>query len=168
MDIFNINYAKKISEGYDLKVILKKNFKGTSLYAKKDIKKGRVIAYYKFIVRKNIEDFEGVNNNMYTITIYSKNGRVRDSLIGDVFKGSLAPPKHNIPFWAYFSNEPSKGQEENARIDTNLKTNYKDRDKVKPNDTMVYKLVSTKNIKAGEEITWCYGEEYVRNYEPAC
>jgi hypothetical protein len=168
MDIFNLNYAKKMTKGYDLKVTLKKNFKGTSLYAKKSIKKGGVIAYYKFIVRKNIDDFEGVNNNMYTITIYNKNGRARNTLIGDVFKGSLEPPKHNIPFWAYFSNEPSKGQEENSRIDINLKSNYRNRDTVKPNDTMVYKLVAIKNIKVGEEITWCYGEEYIRNYESEC
>lgn len=168
MEIFDINYAKKMAKDYDLKVTLKKNFKGTSLYAKKPIKKGTVISYYKFLVKKNTDDFNGVNNNMYTITVYGKNGRERESLIGDVFKGSLIPPKHNIPFWAYFSNEPSKDQEENARIDTNLKVNYRNRNKVKENDTMVYKLIATKNIKAGEEITWCYGEEYNRNYDSEC
>jgi hypothetical protein len=33
---------------------------------------------------------------------------------------------------------------------------------------MVYKLIATKNIKDGEEITWCYGEEYNRNYDSEC
>jgi hypothetical protein len=169
MDIFDINKAKSIAKGYDLKVTLKKNFKGTSLFAKKPIKKGSIIAYYKFLVHKNNDDnFNGVNNNMYAIAVYGKNGKEKDNLIGDIFKGSLEPPKHNIPFWAYFSNEPSKGQEENAEIDTNLKINYKNRNRVKPNDTMVYKLISTKNIKPGEEITWCYGGEYKRNYESNC
>jgi hypothetical protein len=168
MELFDINHANNLAKGHDLKVKLKKNFKGVSLYARKPIKNGGIIAYYKFIVKKNDDNFQGVKNNMYNITVYSKNGRARDSLIGDIFKGSMAPPKYNIPFWAYFSNEPSKGQKENSRIDTNLKINYKNREKVKPNDTMVYKLIATKNIKAGEEITWCYGEEYERNYEAEC
>lgn len=168
MDIFNINHAKSTAKGYNLKITLKKNFKGTSLYAKKTIKKGSVIAYYKFLVHKNDDSFKSVNDNMYAITVYGKNGKERSTLIGDIYNGSLEPPKHNIPFWAYFSNEPSKGQEENARIDKNLKVNYRNRDKVKPNDTMIYKLISTKNIKSGEEITWCYGGEYDRNYEASC
>ena len=44
--VFDAKYAKKQAKGYDLKVTLKKNFKGISLYAKKPIKKNNIIAYY--------------------------------------------------------------------------------------------------------------------------
>ena len=33
---------------------------------------------------------------------------------------------------------------------------------------MVYKLVANKDIKANEEIVFCYGELYERNYETSC
>ncbi len=166
--IFDTKYAKDMAKGFDLKVKLKKNFKGTSLYSKKEIKKGGVIAYYKFLVHKNDDSFNAINDNMYAITVYSKKGRARDSLIGDIYEGSLEPPKNNIPFWGYFSNEPSGKQEENAALDINLKSNYRNRDKVKPGDTIVYKLVATRNIKPNEEITWCYGSAYNRNYKANC
>jgi len=174
MDVFDEKYAKKMARGYDLKITLKKNFKGVSLYSKKPIKKGQVVAYYKFLVHKYDDDYEGVKNNMYTMSIYTKSGRFSSRLIGDIYEGSLRPPRHNIPFWAYFSNEPSKAfnknkeQRENVYLDINLKENYRNRDKVKEGDTMIYKLVALKNIQPNEEITWCYGDAYDRNYVANC
>lgn len=156
-----------MAKDYDLKVTLKKNFKGYSLFAKKPIKKGNVIAYYKFLVNK-YKGYTGYKNDMYTMSIYNKNDRFNSYVIGDVFEGSLIPPKRGIPYWAYFSNEPSGKQTENAMLDINLSGNYRSRDKVKPGDTMVYKLKATRNIQPGEEICWCYGASYGRNYKANC
>lgn len=165
--VFDADYAKKMAKDEDLKVTLKKNFKGVSLYAKKPIKKGNVIAYYKFRVN-NYRTHNGIKNNMYTMSIYNKNDKFNPYLIGDIYEGSLDKPKYGISYWAYFSNEPSGNQQENAYLDINLKSNYKKRDKVKVGDSMTYKLVAMRDIKPKEEITWCYGAAYGRGYAANC
>jgi hypothetical protein len=88
--------------------------------------------------------------------------------MGDIDKESAPLPKNNIPYWAYFSNEPSGKQKENAYIDISLKDNYKDRNRLKHGDFITYKLKASKNIKAGEEVVWCYGSAYARDYETSC
>ena len=122
---------------------------------------------YKFLVNK-YDGYTGFKNDMYTMSIYTKSGHFNPRVIGDIYENSLIPPKRGIPFWAYFSNEPSGKQTENCVLDINLKENYKNRDKVKPNDVMIYKLKATRNIKPGEEICWCYGAAYGRNYKANC
>lgn len=168
-DVLNINKAKKTGRDYDLKVTLKKHpFKGTSIYATKPIKKGSTVAYYKFLVNKYDDYFVGQKNDMYAMSVYTKSGRFNSKVMGDIYSGSLREPRRNIPFWAYFSNEPAYPQKENVYLDINLKENYRNRDKVKPGDTMIYKLVALHNINPGEEITWCYGDVYDRNYKANC
>ena len=105
---------------------------------------------------------------MYTMTVYGKSGRARDTVMGDIYDGSLEPPKNGITYWAYFSNEPSGDQKENVYLDINTKCNYKNRNRVKVGDTMIYKLVASRDIKPNEEITWCYGDYYNRNYKANC
>jgi hypothetical protein len=166
--VFDIKYAKDMAKGYDLKLTLKKSNKGTSLYAIKPIKKGNVIAYYKFMLYKEDDNFRGVNNEMYTMIAINKNDKGNRSLIGDIYEGSLEPPKYNIPYWGYFSNEPSGEQTENAYLDANLSSNYRKRDKIRAGETMIYKLLALRDIKPGEEITWCYGGFYKRDYKPNC
>ena len=159
--------ARKISRGYDLKVKIRKSpIKGNSLYAKKKIKKGNVIAYYKFLVIPSHK--KGKINDGYVMTVYTKGDRVDSKHIGDIFEGSLSEPKYNIPFWAHFSNEPNKGQKPNSYLDINIKGNYRHRNKVKTGDTMIYKLRARRDILPGEEIMWCYGEEYDGGYPTSC
>jgi hypothetical protein len=166
--VLDPKYANKMAEGYDLRVELKKGPKGTSLYAKKPFKRGNVIAYYKFLVHKYTDTFKGKKRDMYVMSVYTKTDKFNPRVIGDIYEGSLVPPKYNIPFWAYFSNEPSGDQTENCTIHSNLKNNYRKRNTIKPGDTMIYKLVATRNIKAGEEIVWCYGGHYGRKYKANC
>ena len=45
------------------------------------------------------------------------------------------------------------------------KENYKNKDRIKEGDTLIYKLVATENINVGEEICWYYGKSYKRNYK---
>lgn len=170
--VIDSTFAKRQARGHSLKITLKKEKgKGTGIYAVKKIKKGETIAYYRFKVfdEKNFKPF---HKETYVMTVYSKKDRGRRNVIGDLFPESLIPPKrvgkNSIPYWGYFINEPSKGIEQNAELDLNLKENYKNRDKVKPGDIMIYKLYATRTISPGEEITWCYGDNYDRNYESNC
>jgi hypothetical protein len=163
----NPNYARKLAKGHKLKVKLRKNKKGTSLFATAPIKKNQIIAYYKFKVYVE-NDHDPVKDGIYSITVYTKTGRESSKYIGDIYQGSMLKPKANIPFWGYFSNEPTPKQKENAYIDNNLKQNYKNRKRVKDGDTMIYKLRAEHPIKKGEEIVWCYGDAYIRYYPTSC
>lgn len=152
-----------------LKVTVRKGPKGMSLFATKPIKKGNIIANYKFKLYKYDDNYSGKKGDMYTMSVYTKKDNFNPRVIGDVFEGSLEKPKYNIPFWAYFSNEPSGDQQENAELDLNLAHNYKKRTTVRPGDTMVYRLRATRDIKPGDEIVWCYGGTYGdRPYESNC
>lgn len=167
--IFDIKYARKLARGHDLKVKLRKSKrKGIGLYAKKPIKKGNVIAYYKFKVYDYSHD--QVKGGRYGMYVYTKSGRESRNKMGDIYPGSLAPPKRGIPYWAYFSNEPAKSlnQKQNAYLDVNLKQNYRHRFRIRTGDTLVYKLRASRNIDKGEEIVWCYGDEYDRDYVANC
>ena len=154
-----------------LPVTLKKHrLAGTGLFATKNIKKGQVIAYYRMKVHtdSNKKRYRSPTKCMYCFTIYTKNGNASNNLMGDIDIESAPLPKKSIPFWAYFSNEPSGKQVENAEIDMNLDENYKKRSKVRDGDYMIYKLIATKPIKAGQEVVWCYGGAYDRNYKTSC
>lgn len=154
-----------------LSVTLKKNkYAGTGLFATKPIRRGKTIAYYKMKVHEdsNKRSYKSPTKCMYCFTIYTKNDKISNTLMGDLDKDSAPQPKNNIPYWAYFSNEPSGKQKENAEIDIALKENYRNRKRLKPGDFITYKLKATRNIKAGEEVVWCYGEAYDRNYKTSC
>ena len=154
-----------------LSVTLKKNkYAGTGLFATKNIKKGAVIAYYKMKLYKDTVNspYKSPTKCMYCFTVYTKNGNMHKTLIGDLDTESAPQPKNNIPYWGYFANEPSGKQKENCEIDVNLSGNYKSKSRLKEGDFITYKLIASHNIKAGEEIVWCYGESYARNYETSC
>ena len=168
--ILDIKFIKKCTMKYKplnhLKVHLKKGKKGTGLFASKPIKKNEVIAYYKVSIY-SIDDPDPFRGT-YTISVYTKSNRAHPTLIGNLSPYSLQAPRYSIPFWAYFSNEPSKHEEENAYLDVNLKENYKSRDFVKKGDMMIYKLRALTTIAKNEEIMWCYGDSYYRSYQSAC
>jgi len=166
----NFRYVQQNS-GKDigkLKVQLKKDpMKGASLYARKNIKEGELIAYYKIMVF-DMNTYDSPTEQMYQFDVYTKTGRISSRLIGDLYPGSAAKARGSIPFWAYFSNEPSSNQEENAYVDDDVKGNYRNRTRLNPGDTMIYKLYASRDIPVGAEITWCYGGSYVRDYSPNC
>lgn len=164
--ILDIKTAKSYGSP-NLKVALIKTQKGVSLYAIAPIKKRSIIAYYKFCVYKD-EGYKGIRKDMYCMTVYTKNGRPSNTLIGDICVDSLDLPQNGIPFWGYFVNEPEEDEDANAILDLNLKQNYKNRVRVHPGESMTYKLRASRNIQAGEEICWCYGEDYNRDYETSC
>jgi hypothetical protein len=140
--------------------------KGVGLIATKKIKKGNIIAYYKVRVFKR-NGYKSPTNDVYSFTIYKKNGNEYKTLIGDIDNSCFPPPINNIPFWGPFANEPSKNQRVNAKIDVDLKDNYvvKQRKICREGESMIYTLVATRNIEPGEEILWFYGDDYSRDYK---
>ena len=83
---------------------------------------------------------------------------------------TIPKPKNNVPYWGYFANEPSCKQTYNADIDLLPYENYtlKNRVNIKEGETVTYGIVALKNIKKGEEVMWCYGNGYRRNYPTSC
>lgn len=165
--VFDADCAMKNYGSPKMKVEVKRGPKGVSLFARKPIRRGNIIAYYQFKTNK-YEGYTGKKGDMYTMSVYTKGERFNPRVIGDVYEGSLQKPKYNIPFFAYFSNEPSGNQKANAELDINLKSNYRNRDRIRAGDIMVYKLKAAKNIDPGEEIVWCYGDSYDRDYQANC
>lgn len=165
--LLDMNWVKRNTEDIsNLKVELKKHrVKGTSLYAKEFIPRGNIISYYRMTVFPI--DHKGPFGNMYYFYLYDKHGNLIPDKIGDLFHGSLPQPRHRIPFWAYFSNEPNSRQTSNSYIDTNVPGNYK-RGNIKIGDQITYHLKASRDIYPGEEIVWCYGEMYNRDYAPNC
>lgn len=108
--------------------------------------------------------------DMYHFMIYNKYGYRYRKLTGDLYSGSLPKPKNNIPYWGYFSNEPNCNQVCNAHVDFLLYENFtlKNRVTIKEGETITYGIVALKNIKKGEEVMWCYGNEYRRDYPTSC
>ena len=163
-NLVSYDYAKLFCDKNTKIKVAKDPILTVKLVCVKPIKKGETIAYYKFMVHDS-KKYKPYKNNMYAMTVESKKGYARNSLIGDIFPGSLElPGKDGIPYYAFFSNEPSLKEKENCYLDSELKLNYANRSSVKPGDTMIYSLKASCNIKKGESITWCYGSEYGRDY----
>ena len=132
---------------------------------------------YKKILLKDINATYYINgkeriffppkSDMYHFTVCNKNGYDYKKFTGDLYKGSLPKPKRNIPYWAYFSNEPSITENPNSYIDVQSFENFKakNRTTLKEGDTITYALFASHDIKKGEEILWCYGDNYDRNYK---
>lgn len=162
LDINNI--MSNTPNANKLKVTLKKDdVKGTGIYATKVIKKGELIAYYRMKIF-DYRVYESPTNNVYTFDIYTKTGNGSKILVGDIDLTSFPKPVKNIPFWAPFANEPMPNQKLNAEIDVNLQENYKTRKIARAGQYMTYKLVATRLINPGDEITIYYGKDYARSY----
>jgi hypothetical protein len=169
--LFDLNYINKITKPFkkNLKTILKKvPKKGIAVFANKNILKDEVVCYY-LVKAFDWKHFDSKYNNVYTMELYTKSDKVNQKMIGDICPESLQMPDDNgIAYWGYFANEPSKNQQSNTYIDINLEENYSFRNTLKDGDLVLYKLVASKDIKKGEEITWCYGSLYKRKYDTSC
>lgn len=154
-------------DSFRLKIILKyDNIKGTSVYANKPIRKGETVAYYKITVFDN-EDYVSPTNFLYAVKVYTKTDKPSKYLIGDISLDSIQQPINNVPFWGFLVNEPSVNQDVNCELDSNLEKNYTQQNRLRPKQgcKLIYKLISTRNIDVGEEITLYYGDNYKRDYE---
>jgi hypothetical protein len=150
-----------------LSVTLRRGKKGVGIFTTQNLKKGQVVAYYRFIAQYD-NDYKSPTKNMYTIALYTPGGREITDLIGDIFCDSVIPPRRGIPFWGHFSNEPSPDEETNAFIDINTQENYANRSRLKVGDIVIYKLRASQDIPKGREVLWCYGDSYNRPYKANC
>ena len=168
--LLDIDYIKKNTPNLEkMKTTLKKmKNKRVGLFANKNIKKGETISYY---LVKAYKSSKKILNRMYSVTLYNKNGNLNNNLTGDLCLESLqSPTKNGITYWGYFSNEPSMNEEENCELDFKNSFKYtKDKLKLEEGDFVLYKLLSKKNIKKGDEILWCYGyAPGQRDYKTVC
>jgi len=165
-DVLDMDYVLAKTGSLPLKVELRKTkVKGVGIYAKEPIEDGEVIALYQIKVFRE-KNYESPTDNDYMIGVYTFLGNESRVWIGDIAPESLKAPiksengEFYIPYWAYFSNEPSPGQNTNAYINMNLEETYKTRKRLKEGDLVTYKLIATENIAPGEEIVWDYGSGY--------
>jgi hypothetical protein len=164
--ILDYNFLKKFHKDFELNTFIKKSKKGISVFAKKDIKKGNIVAYYKIKLYTMEEKIN--TKSQYTMTVYTKSDNISNKLIGDICEESLDIPRYGIPYWGYLLNEPSPNEKVNCYFDSNIKINYKNRNVFKRGDYMIYKLITLKDVKKGEELCVCYVDAYNRNYKTSC
>ena len=156
-----LNNTKNIN---GLSVALKhSDLKGVGLYARRPIRRGETVAYYRIKIF-NAKTYVSPTNYIYAFTIHNDNQETIDDLIGDIDFNSPPPPVNGVPFWGPFINEPSKNQIINVRVDLDSNPVGEDVSNIYPGDTITYKFVSVAEIPEGDEITWYYGESYHRNY----
>ena len=132
---------------------------GVGIFATKRIRKGQTIARYRLCLVGRNEP-----STQYTFRAYTKSGNPSRNLYGDLYVGSVPPPKRGIPYWAHFVNEPGPRHRPNADIDLNTNWNYKNRKILRKGYIIEYKLVAQKDIEPKEQVFWCYGEDYARDY----
>jgi hypothetical protein len=125
--------------------------KGLSLVAQKDIPRGRVVAYYRTVLAP-------ATNRCFNYQFSEPKPPKGKARVLDVEQHGLV--KYGIPYVAMFSNEPSQGQEPNCDIDVVKRKPSKEH--------MDYKLITTRAVPAGAELTWCYELHYPRKYKSPC
>jgi len=128
--------------------------KGLGVVSQEDINKGVVIAYYRTnkISNKKLPGKYKCEN--YTIYASQRSVGVMDSsLLFGTFR--------NIPYVGAYLNEPAYVNDVNCAVSEPLDV---------PNTNFVdYKFTTTRYIKKGEELCWCYGPDYLgRNYKTEC
>lgn len=165
--LFDMNYINDNTPNLDTLITRLKKMKSkrVGLFANKQIKKGHVISYYLVKAFKKAR-FDSV----YSVSLYNKNGS-ESKFYGDLCQESLQLPTRNgITYWAYFSNEPSMNERENAHLDfKNIHKETKNKTRLEEGDLVLYKLIANKTIEEGDEILWCYGyPPGQRTYKSRC
>ncbi len=145
--------------------------KGTTVITTRPIKKGAVIMLYPATIFQS-STYKSPTDEKYAFDVVGPTGELLEEdadLIADVNLSRITDkPVDGAPFWGPFVNEPSEGQLPNVEIDWNVAYNYRllgSADKPKPGNSFIYKIIAERDIKQGEELTWCYQPYYVRDYK---
>ena len=157
---------------------------GYGIYANKKFTKGDIVIFYltKIYDRKNIVETDIDFKYLINLEYFYDNPLYIDK-VGVLFsKSNLTPvtiphvKDEKTTFLGYLCNEPSLSEEDNCKIErveynsVMWKKSITDED-IKDNISNKYclfKLVATKDINKDDEILWCYGENYDREYETSC
>lgn len=173
--MFDMNRILKSTPNRDsMPVTLKKTkFKGIGLFATQNIPADTVVSLYHMKVFDKRDYVDSPTDYKYSFVVYTKSGNESRPFIADLDledRNALPPPPRKVgseywPYWAYFSNEPTRGEQtDNVEMDTNPDENYANRSRLKAGDYIVYKMKTIRDIKAGEELVWSYGDLYERDY----
>ena len=131
------------------------------LVATTDIPRSTVVAAYPVQILAD----EDINRWDYAIDIYKLSGPLFEGITGIPTKASIAAytPKFPAPV-GMFLNEPMPGQKPNAQMKFPHVSAKKDHVDTFTTAT----IVTTRRVKNGDILTWCYGDKYERNYETPC
>jgi len=156
--------ARAQGRGLDLNVELRRGSKGVGLFAKKFIAPRTIVAYY-------VTKIYGASRRSRYEVEYSVGIPKHPSLVGDLCDASLSSPVRVngrwVPLWAYFSNEPSPNESPNSKLFPAMTGRFA-HSKAAVGERYRFKLVASKAIHPGEEIVWCYGDDYERSYASSC
>jgi len=134
--------------------------KGAGMFAKRDIKSGETIAFYPIVM---IDDpGQKTKDPLRNYFIEVKYRGKQSKLVGKPDLSAVAKkPSRNIPHTGLWSNEPYPGERKNAEmVGVKLKSVPLVGQKIS------YSLKSTKAIKKGTEVLWCYGSQFNRGSPP--
>ncbi|RMZ96859.1 hypothetical protein BpHYR1_038410 [Brachionus plicatilis] len=164
-NLFNISYIIENTQNYNFfKIELKETLqKGIGIFSTRRIASNRTILYYKLKIFDG-KNYTAFDNFKYSfIVIDNETGQHDRTRVADIFIDSNQKPRGRKPFWGYLINEPDENQNENVKV-------YLDQTKydTEIGNILVYKMVTKAIIEPGEEITWCYGNSYERNYKTNC
>lgn len=138
---------------------------GLGLFAKIDIERGQRIAIYQVIARPASEIDEIYGVILPTTTEESFDYILAGVPIKDTSR-FVDYEGHILRNLAMFINEPSPEETSNVDILMNRIENLvrRGQERAKINDVFTYYFYTLRDIKAGEEILWYYGENYHRDY----
>ena len=164
MKKINASIGEKERKKYTVKLEHNK-VTGTGIVAQKDLRKGDVVAYFKMrVVRDSPFPDDSPHQHRYAVSLETRSEKT-SSLIGDLAPESLPPAENNIPYFAYFSNEPAKAKDWNVVLDTDVSYNFANRKVLKIGTTVRYRLIASQTIRQGTAILWCYGAGYCRDID---
>jgi len=146
---------KKTKNINDLKIMPIESKGKVKLYARKEIDKTEIIAYYKIKIYDFLK-YSSPTHGKYQISIYNHLGTEQFDMIGDIYSGSIPKPIQNIPFWGPFITKTTNIDNSNVELEFN--PYYYKNLKIKVGETLIFNFIAKRTIKKGEEILWFYND----------
>lgn len=136
--------------------------------AKRDLRKGTTFAVY---VVEAIKDgsYQSPLGDTYNIGITNARGQVSPDKIGMITLPCLADDLYEgVPRWGAFLNEPSPGETVNTNVQFGLLKTFVPPSRMQPTTLQLARMKTSRAVKQGEELVWCYGPDYPRTYDTPC
>ena len=110
---------------------------------------------------------EDVDDTEYAVALRKMSRGWHDGWSGVPTEKTLKRKRaEGLPNIAFFANEPTRKpkQEQNCYfIAPRVRVS-----ELKEGKMAVGTLMTTRNVRKGEHLVWCYGDDYHRSYKPAC
>jgi len=136
--------------------------------AREHIKKNTDIAVYIVEVLKE-NTYTSPLGDTYNIGVCDAKGNHIPDRIGMLTLPCLVDDLYlGLPRWGAFFNEPSPKESVNVEVKFDSIHSLKAPGRKGKATLQVAKMRTTRAVKPGEELVWCYGDEYVRDYPTSC